>query len=105
MEQGLHVLTSKQPRDWAKWLPIVQYTKNTWVNSTTKKTPFELILGYTPIIQQPWRITQLPNLDKRIKELQKHHQEAQEAINTTQKCLVKETNFKPFKVEDLVWLE
>jgi Integrase zinc binding domain len=105
MEQGLRVLTSKQPRDWAKWLPIVQYTKNAWVNSTMKKTPFELILGYTPIIQQPRRVTHLPNLDEQIKEIQRHCQEAQEAINTAQKRLVKETNFKPFKVEDLVWLE
>jgi hypothetical protein len=64
MEQGLHILTSKQPRDWAKWLPIVQYTKNTWINSTTKKTPFELILGYTPVVQQPRRTTHLPNLDE-----------------------------------------
>jgi hypothetical protein len=53
MEQGLHVLTSKQPQDWAKWLPLTQYTKNSWINSTTKKTPFELILRYTPTIQQP----------------------------------------------------
>jgi hypothetical protein len=105
MEQGLRILTSKQPRDWAKWLPIIQYTKNAWVNSTTKKTPFELILGYTPIIQQPRRATHLPNLDKQIKEIQGHRQEAQEAIKTMQKRLVKETNFKPFKVEDLVWLE
>jgi hypothetical protein len=105
MEQGLRVLTSKQPRDWAKWLPIVQYTKNAWINSTTKKTPFELILGYMPIIQQPRRTTHLPNLDARIREIQRHRQEAQEAIHAVQKCLAKETNFKPFKVEDLVWLE
>jgi hypothetical protein len=64
MEQGLRILTSKQPQDWAKWLPIVQYTKNAWINSTTKKTPFKLILGYTPTIQQPQRAAQLPNLDK-----------------------------------------
>jgi Integrase zinc binding domain len=105
MEQGLWVLTSKQPQDWAKWLPIVQYTKNTWINSTTKKTPFELILGYMPTIQQPWRVTQLPNLEEWIKEIQQHCQEAQEAIKTSQQCLIKETNFKPFKVGDSVWLE
>jgi hypothetical protein len=70
-----------------------------------KKTPFELILGYTPIIQQPRRAMHLPNLDARIKEIQRHRQEAQEAIHKAQERLVKETNFKPFKVEDLVWLE
>ena len=105
MEQGLRVLTSKQPRDWEKWLPLTQYTKNSWVNSTTKKTPFELILGYTPTIQQPCRTPQMPSLEERIQEIQHHRQEAQEAIKVTQRCLVKETAFKPFKVGDRVWLE
>jgi hypothetical protein len=105
MEQGLRVLTSKQPRDWAKWLPLAQYTKNSWVNSTTKKTPFELILGYTPTIQQPQRAPQMPSLKECIKEIQRHRQEAQEAIKVTQQHLIKETAFKPFKVGDRVWLE
>jgi hypothetical protein len=105
MEQGLHMLTSKQPRDWAKWLPIMQYTKNAWVNSTTKKTPFELILGYMPTVQQPRRTTQLPNLDERLNKIKRHFQEAQEAISIAQKCLTKEMNFKPFKIRDSVWLE
>jgi 23S rRNA maturation mini-RNase III len=105
MEQGLHILMSKQLQDWAKWLPIVQYTKNAWVNSTTKKTPFKLILGYMPMIQQPRRVTQLPNLEEQIKEIQHYHQEAQEAIKTTQQCLVMETSFKLFNVGDSVWLE
>jgi hypothetical protein len=105
MEQGLCILTSKQPRDWAKWLPLTQYTKNSWVNSTTKKTPFELILGYTPTVQQPRRAPQMPSLEERIQEIQHHHQEAQEAIKVTQQCLVKETTFKLFKVGDCVWLK
>jgi hypothetical protein len=58
-----------------------------------------------PTVQQPRRTTQLPNLDKWLNKIQRHHQEAQEAINIAQKHLIKETNFKPFKIRDLVWLE
>jgi hypothetical protein len=105
MEQGLCILTSKQPQDWAKWLPLTQYTKNSWINSTTKKTPFELILGYMPTIQQPRRAMQMPLLKEHIQEIQHYRQEAQEAIKITQQCLVKETAFKLFKVGDRVWLE
>jgi hypothetical protein len=105
MEQGLCVLTSKQPRDWAKWLPLAQYTKNSWVNSTMKKAPFKLILGYTPTIKQPQRTPQMPSLEEHIKEIQCHCQEAQEAIKIAQQSLIKETAFKLFKIGDRVWLE
>jgi hypothetical protein len=53
MEQYLQTVTSKDQKDWAKWIPLTQYIKNSWVNSITKKTPYKLILGYTPCIHQP----------------------------------------------------
>jgi hypothetical protein len=56
-------------------------------------------------IQQPQRMTQLPNLKEQIKEIQHHCQEAQEAIKASQQCLAKETNFKPFKVGNPIWLK
>jgi hypothetical protein len=58
-----------------------------------------------PTIQQPRRAMQMPSLKERIQEIQRHCQEAQEAIKITQQCLVKETTFKPFKVGDRIWLE
>src|SRR5580698_3660445 len=50
-------------------------------------------------------MAQIPALEARIKEIQRHCQEAQEAIKVSQQCLIKETAFKPFKVGDRVWLE
>ena len=47
----------------------------------------------------------MPQLEERIQEIQRHHQEAQEAIKVAQQWLVKETAFKPFKEGDRVWLE
>jgi transposase InsO family protein len=48
MEQYLRTVTGKDQRDWARWIPLAQYVRNSWVNSTTKKTPYESILGYMP---------------------------------------------------------
>jgi hypothetical protein len=105
MEQYLRTVTNKDQHDWARWIPLAQYIRNSWVNSTTKKTPYKLILGYTPRIHQPKQITALPGLMNRMEQLQKHHQEVQDAMKTAQQCLVKESNYKPFQVNDRVWLE
>ena len=80
MEQYLRTVTSKDQKDWSRWIPLAQYVKNSWVNSTTKKTPYELILGYTPTIHQPNRTTVLPKLANQMEQLKKHREEAQEAI-------------------------
>jgi hypothetical protein len=40
-----------------------------------------------------------------MEQLKKHRQEVQEAMKKTQERLVKESNFKPFQVNDKVWLE
>jgi Chromo (CHRromatin Organisation MOdifier) domain len=105
MEQYLRTVTNKDQHNWARWIPLTQYVRNSWVNSTTKKTPYELILGYTPKIHQPKRITALPGLTNRMEQLQKHREEAQDAMKTVQQRLVKESNFKPFQVNNRVWLE
>ncbi len=48
VEQFLWIYTNGMQTDWSNWLPIVQYTHNAWPSDTTKKTPFELIMGFTP---------------------------------------------------------
>jgi hypothetical protein len=71
----------------------------------TKKTPYELILGYTPRIHQPKQIVTLPGLANCMEQLKVYHNEAQEVMKKAQECLVKESNFKPFQVNDRVWLK
>ena len=48
VEQFLQIYTNGTQTDWSNWLPIAQYTHNAWPSNTTKKTPFELIMGFTP---------------------------------------------------------
>jgi len=53
LEQYLQLYCGTHQKDWAAWLPLAQYTWNSWPNTSTKKTPYELILGYTPLAHQP----------------------------------------------------
>ena len=59
LEQYLRVFCSTQQNNWHAWLPLAQYTKNSWPSATTKKTPFDLLVRYTPQIYQPTRTSDL----------------------------------------------
>jgi Integrase zinc binding domain len=62
LEQYLRMVCANDQHSWAEWLPLAQYTRNSWPSSTTKKTPYELILGYTPHVHQPTRATTVPGV-------------------------------------------
>jgi len=64
LEQYLRVFCGTQQNNWHAWLPLAQYTKNSWPSTTTKKTPFNLLIGYTPQVHQPTRKTDIPSLDQ-----------------------------------------
>src|SRR5712672_161288 len=71
-----------------------------------KKTPYELILGYTPLAHQPLRDTAtIPDIDTRMKLINNAREQAQEALKQTQETMIKETRFKEFEIGQKVWLE
>jgi hypothetical protein len=48
IEMYLRCFISSSPRQWAKWLPWVEYCYNTGFHSATKHTPFEIVYGRPP---------------------------------------------------------
>jgi len=44
----LRCFTSSSPKQWAKWLPWVEYCYNIGFHSATKKTLFEIVYGRPP---------------------------------------------------------
>jgi len=105
LEQYLRLYCGTHQKDWAAWLPLAQYTRNSWPNASTKKTPYELILGYTPLAHQPVRDTTVPDIDTRIQLIKNAREQAQEALKQTQENMIKETRFKEFVIGQQVWLE
>ena len=79
LEQYLRILCGTQQDGWHKWLPLAQYTKNLWPSATTKKTPFDLLIGYTLQIHQLTRKTNVPTLEQRLSHISEARSAAQEA--------------------------
>jgi Chromo (CHRromatin Organisation MOdifier) domain len=99
------MVCANNQHSWAEWLPLAQYTRNSWPSSTTKKTPYELILGYTPHVHQPTRATTVPGVTTRLQQIKDHRTVAQEAVQRAQDHMTKETKYRPFKEGERVWLE
>jgi hypothetical protein len=64
LEQYLRLYCRTQQEQWAQWMPVTQYTWNSWPSSTTKKTPFELLIRYTPQAHQLTRTSSLPTVQE-----------------------------------------
>jgi len=79
-------------------LPLAQYTWNSWLNTSTKKSPFELILGYVPLAHQPSREANIPDINDRLSRIKEVREEAQHALKQVQEKMIKEMGFKGFKI-------
>ena len=71
----------------------------------TKKTPFELIIGYVPLAHQPARSSNLPSINARLKLIKETQMEAKAIMSKSQEQLIKTTKYKEFKEGEKVWLE
>jgi len=84
LEQYLRIFCRTQQDNWHAWLPLAQYTKNSWPSATTKKTPYDLLIGYTPKIHQPTRKTTMPSLEQQLLSIEEARKAAQEAQRKAQ---------------------
>ena len=106
LEQYLRLFCGTQQNNWHAWLLLAQYTKNSWPSATTKKTLFDLLIGYTPRAHQPTRKTVNPSLESQIESIQDAREAAQEAQYKAQETWIKDTlHFKGFELGSRVWLE
>jgi len=106
LKQYLRMFCGTQQNNWHTWLPLAQYTKNSWPSATTKKAPFDLIMGYTPRVHQPIRSTDIPTLGKRLDHIKEAREAAQEAQHKAQESWIKDRpQYRPFVIGDKVWLE
>ena len=104
LEQYLRIFIDYHQQNWASLLPLAQYTLNAWPNATTKKAPFELILGHIPNVHQTARPFKSPSVENRLQQLKQAREEAKEALwRATDMNLP--TRFEPYQKGDKVWLE
>jgi hypothetical protein len=60
---------------------MAQYVHNSWENSTTGYTPFELLIGHTPGVHISHEVTAVPEVDKQQEWLEHVQWQAQAACH------------------------
>ena len=104
LEQYLRIFIDYHQQNWASLLPLAQYTLNAWPNATTKKAPFELIMGHIPQVHQSARPFKSPTVEVRMQQMKQARQEAKEALKKAADLEIL-TRFEPYQLGDKVWLE
>jgi hypothetical protein len=89
--QGLEIFIqcycNEEQDNWHIWLPMAEFTHNQWPNATTKKTPFDLIMGYTPRTEWMKKPSPIPQVEERLAELEQVRRAAWDAMLKAQAML------------------
>ena len=91
-------------------LPTVEFVVNSWLNSATGHTPFELLYGYTPDFTIPaGRPMGIPLVDKCLQHLRTLRIDAEAALCLSKECMKlghpKSYGASALTVGDKVWLQ
>jgi Chromo (CHRromatin Organisation MOdifier) domain len=112
LEQYIRIYTNYEQTDWTTWLPLAQYVHNSWTSSTTRKTLFDLLMGYMPRLHVSTSPSHLPEAASCHNQLLMACTSALIAIKNAQQMLLKhalrrkgQRHFHPFIVGQKVWLE
>ncbi|KAE8656433.1 hypothetical protein F3Y22_tig00117000pilonHSYRG00047 [Hibiscus syriacus] len=109
LEQYLRGLCFYQPKQWAKWLPHVEWWYNTTYHTALKLTPFQALYGYKAPTMV-WHtetnvhaVAELMRSREEIKQLVKVQLE--QASNRMKQKADKNRSERVFQVGDLVYLK
>jgi hypothetical protein len=91
---------------------MAQFVHNSWKNETTKRTPFNLLMGHTPDVRKHNHPITTPEVGQCVEWLEEKRQQAYSAMQRAQDLLLKRNQqqrgckaYQPFKEGDKVWLE
>jgi hypothetical protein len=65
LEQYLRIYGNAEQNDWAPLLPMAQYMHNSWINTSTGYTPFDLLIGHMPMVNVSTDVTNVPEVAQR----------------------------------------
>ena len=106
IEQYLRFWVNHQQDNWHYYLPLAEFAHNSWPNETTKQTPFEALMGYTPRAEIFDVTTSIPTVALRVEIWKKARRIADEMIVKAQKRWAQSKNLpRTYREGDLVWLD
>ena len=85
VEQYLQFWVNHQQDNWNHYLPLAKFAHNSWPNETTKQTPFEALMGYTPRAKIFDVTTSIPTVVLRMEIWKKARRITDEMIIKAQK--------------------
>ena len=100
IEAYISIYCSSNPETWNQLIGTMEFTHNNRRHSDRQRTPFELILGVTPIaIPLSFENTKFPAIEDRIKTLTKDREEAIAAHEFARNRMAdrRKNRFTPFK--------
>jgi hypothetical protein len=104
VEQYLRAWVKGRQNNWARMLPLAEYSHNSWLHNSTRKSPHELLFGMKPQVHVKFLPKDTPSALERVIQLQEVRAHAQKLLEHIQKQKV-DRKIMEMKVKDLVWLE
>jgi hypothetical protein len=112
LEQYLRIYRNVEQDDWVTLLPMAQYVHNSWINTSTGYTPFDLLIGHTPTMNVSTDVTNVPEVTRRREWLEQAQQRAQAVIQNAQRLIEQrgkrkkgQRHYHGHAVGSKVWLE
>ena len=104
-EQYLRFWVHKWQDNWVPLLPLAEFVHNNWIHEGTRKSPFFLMMGYSPCADWIDKPSPIPQLTKRLEQFREAQCHAQKLMIKVQQLWVKNKDMPKYWVGDQVWLE
>ena len=106
LEQYLCFWVDHQQTNWHHYLPLAKFAHNSWKNETTGKSPFEILMGYSPRAEIFDVTSSIPTVALRLRDWKKAWEDTQKLMIKAQKKWTKGKELEQrYKTGDQVWLE
>ena len=107
LEQFLRFYTNTKQNNWARFLPLAEFAFNSWRNESTKKSPFELLMGYNPKAEWTIASSPVPQVTHRLEQIWEARDQARLAMRKAQLGWIKDSKRRQhvYQIGDQVWLD
>ena len=107
LEQFLRFYSNTKQDNWAHFLSLAEFAFNSWRKESTKKSPFEVLMGYNPKAEWTTVLSPVPQVTHCLEQIQEARNQASIAMQKAQLGWIKDKEKKQhtFQKGDLVWLD
>ena len=107
LEQFRCFYANAKQDNWAHFLSLAEFAFNSWRNESTKKSPFEVLMGYNPRAEWTMVLSPVPQVTHRLEQIQEAQNQASTAMCKAQLGWIKDKEKKQhvYRKGDQVWLD